>query len=317
MNRLLLTDTHFGIKQNSTTWLQSQLKFINEQIIPYIKNHRVDKIIHLGDVFDSRSSISPMIATIVRNKFIEMAGLVDEFIIIAGNHDFYSPSSDKYDTLSMVFRDCGIDLVVGNVLIEDNDIFVPWYCYKDDLTPLLKIHPEIDNIYTHADIFGEDREITSQYTSKYSCNVFSGHIHSPNIDKGSGLYNLGSCYSLNFADANCSRSAYSWDDNKLEPIENQCSIKFWRINDNNFFEPLHDPGDYYEFYIEQSNILSPKYQERAAEIAKTHRNYNIIPVSENKIFEDIEFESYDIDKLCESSIPNYLKDKFNKVIARV
>lgn len=311
MNRLLLTDTHFGWKQNSTTWLQSQLKFIDKQIIPYLKQSHVDKVIHLGDVFDSRSSISPMIATIVRDKFIEISSLCKEFIIIAGNHDFYSPSNATYDTLSMVFRDCGIQLVIDNILIEDNDIFVPWYQYKKDISNILHDHPEINNIYTHADIIGEDREHTSLYKDKH---IFSGHIHTPLINRESYLYNLGSCYSLNFADSNSSRFAYTWDDKVLESIENQSSIKFWRVSDSYFFQPLHDPGDYYEFYIKQSNMQTTKYQARALEIANKYRNYSIIPVSEDKVYEDIEFETYNIDELCRSSIPNHLQDKFNKVI---
>ena len=30
----ILTDTHFGVKQNSMTWLNSQLDFFYNQLIP-------------------------------------------------------------------------------------------------------------------------------------------------------------------------------------------------------------------------------------------------------------------------------------------
>ena len=37
MTTILFTDTHFGIKQNSITWFNSQKDFIVNQLIPYIK----------------------------------------------------------------------------------------------------------------------------------------------------------------------------------------------------------------------------------------------------------------------------------------
>ena len=68
MTDILITDTHFGIKQNSITWFNSQSNFIYEQLIPYIQTHKdIIRLIHLGDVFDSRSSISVLIAAKVKN----------------------------------------------------------------------------------------------------------------------------------------------------------------------------------------------------------------------------------------------------------
>ena len=309
MIRILISDTHFGWKQNSVTWLNSQMRFIDEQLIPFIRKCKDEvRLIHLGDVFDSRSSISPMIAKTVRERFIKLASMVKDFYIIAGNHDFYSPITDEYDTLSLVFRDCGIKLVIKEVVTDGEDMFVPWYCYKQDLSDKLA---GIHNIYTHADIFGEDLELTSKYNR---CNIFSGHIHIPRLDENKRLYNLGSCYSLNFADANWPRFAYVWSYEKLKPIENKSSIRFWRIRNDDFFSDLHDTNDYYEFYIKQIDLQSPKYQERAKEIAKKYKNYNIIPVVDEMIIEYENVDVYDIEEICKQSIPEHLRDKFQKII---
>ena len=102
--KVLFTDTHFGVKNNSMTWLKSQLNFIYKQFIPELrelkKTHPDDQIvlIHLGDVFDSRSTISTMVATEVRKAFGALREVVDEFNIIAGNHDYYSPTSDEVNS---------------------------------------------------------------------------------------------------------------------------------------------------------------------------------------------------------------------------
>lgn len=311
MNRLLITDTHFGCRQNSTTWLKSQLRFIDEQIIPYLKSHPNTRIIHLGDVFDSRSSISPMIAKIVRDKFVEISKYTPDFIIIAGNHDFYSPANDDYDTLSMVFRDCNIKLVIKDILVDEEDLYVPWYCFKKDLTNILQQHPRIKNIYTHADIRGEDLHHSSLYRGY---NIFSGHIHIPAMDYTSGLYNLGSCYPLNFSDSNNNRYVYTWDGETLNTIKNECSISFWRLHDDEIFSSLHSKEDYYEFYIKQTNLQSQLYQKRIEEISKILHNYTIIPVINNETIECCEYDAYNIEDICKTLIPEHLVDKFEQVL---
>lgn len=310
MIRILLTDTHFGWKQNSITWLNSQISFIDNQVIPIIKKYKSTGeevcIIHLGDVFESRSSISPMIAKVVREKFIELRNLVDRFYIIAGNHDFYSPNSAEFDSLSMVFRECNIDIILDEIKIIGEDILIPWYQYKNDIDDILKDHPEIKNIYTHADIFGEDFKNTN-------LNIFSGHIHTPLFKNN--LYNLGSCYALNFADCNQDRYFYIYDGKKLDKISNNNCIRFWRIYNEDIFEDTYGDEDYYELYINQVNMQNSKYQSRLTELTKKYKNIWIIPTTTSTISEDIEeLESYNIEDICQKMIPDHLKNKFNRVL---
>ena len=88
---VLFTDTHFGWKNNSMTWLNSQMNFIYNQFIPTIKKLSTKddvRVIHLGDVFDSRSTISTYVASKVVQAFKDIRKWCDEFIIVCGNHDF-------------------------------------------------------------------------------------------------------------------------------------------------------------------------------------------------------------------------------------
>ena len=105
MTNIIITDTHFGVKNNSITWFNSQSDFIYKQLIPYIKSHQdTIRLIHMGDVFDSRSTISVYIAKKVRKMFKDLAEICEDVIVVAGNHDFYSPVSDEYDSLSLVLH---------------------------------------------------------------------------------------------------------------------------------------------------------------------------------------------------------------------
>jgi DNA repair exonuclease SbcCD nuclease subunit len=318
MIRILFTDTHFGVKQNSITWLESQMDFIDSELIPGIKKLRKEnpdehlRLIHLGDVFDSRSSISPMVGMRVRMKFLELRSLVDDFYIVAGNHDFYSPNSDEIESLSLVFKDCDINLVIDKVVMTNGDMFIPWYKFKemeyvrDLIAKVQSAHIKIRNVYTHADIFGEDRVYVK------GIRLFSGHIHIPRIE--GNMYNLGSCYALNFADANHDRCWYVIDANdELQTIPNGVSIRFWRLRNEEIFDVPGQPKDYYELYIDQANMQIAKYTDRIAELAKKYKNLWVIPIIKSQTGDNEELESYDIEEICRSMVPEHLKDKFKKV----
>ena len=103
MTNIIITDTHFGVKNNSITWFNSQSDFIYKQLIPYIKSHQdTIRLIHMGDVFDSRSTISVYIAKKVRKMFKDLAEICEDVIVVAGNHDFYSPNDIFEKTYSFI-----------------------------------------------------------------------------------------------------------------------------------------------------------------------------------------------------------------------
>ena len=318
MRVLLLTDTHFGVKQNSITWLNSQLDFIYKQFIPYIESiNDYVRVIHLGDVFDSRSSISPLVATKVRQMFIDISKLsnVEVIDIIAGNHDFYSPNSDEIDSISLTLQN--IDKVTLHTKNMDFDIglygiFVPWYKWfdQDKLQEYITL-TGAKYVFTHADIIMEPVKVKG-------VKVYSGHIHIPNLNSNKNLYNLGSCYALNFADANQNRMFYEFDihTGNLIPIANNISIKFWRLYNEEIFKSYNiKDNDYVELYINQNNMTKADYNKVINEYTKKYKNIWIIPqIESNLSAETASFEGYDIEKITKEMIPDPLKGKFNMIL---
>jgi predicted phosphodiesterase len=302
----LITDTHFGVKQNSITWLNYQLEFIYEQLIPDIKQYEQSntRLIHLGDVFDSRSSISTMVATKVVKALKDLAAVVDEFIIIAGNHDFYSPNSDEIDTLTLLLKDTNIKLVTKEVYESGDSIYMPWYTWGQDISKY-----NIKNIFAHTDII-------TQPIPYHGVNIFSGHLHIPNL-KGS-LYNLGSCYALNFADSNQERGYYIFKNNELIFYPNTKSIKFWRLYNDDIFKDVMSElkkDDYIEVYITQSNMLRSNFIHKVNELLNMYKNIWIIPQTEENIGDNLtKFEGYDIEEITRGMIPDELKKKFQMVL---
>ena len=316
---ILLTDTHFGVKNNSMTWLHSQMDFVYNQLIPFIKEKRESmgdgdtiRIIHLGDVFDSRSSVSTMVATKVVQCFGELSKLVDKFYIIAGNHDYYSPTSNEVNTLDLMFRNLNITLVTNRILDDGDDLLIPWYEYGNPAIQKFIDTHGIKRIFVHADIVNEKIPYKG-------VEVYSGHVHIPNLDWDNGLYNLGSCYALDFGDSNNHRGFHTLTDGKnLKFHPNTQSINYWRLYDEDIFDVYVNNsiknGDYIEVYVSESNMSVQKYVERLNDLTKLYKNIWIIPKSEQIIAGDCKFEGYDIEKIIAHMIPEELKAKFDLVL---
>ena len=55
MKIALLNDTHFGCRNDSPHFVQYQSRFYDEVFFPYLKEHNIKTLIHLGDVVDRRN----------------------------------------------------------------------------------------------------------------------------------------------------------------------------------------------------------------------------------------------------------------------
>ena len=312
MINILFTDTHFGVKQNSITWLNSQLDFIYKQLIPYIESLDDEvRLIHLGDVFDSRSSISTMVASKVVDAFKELRSKVKKFVVIAGNHDYYSPNSSDIDTLSLILKSLDIDLITKGIHIDDDCVYVPWYSWGDEIIQDVIYQRDIKYLFTHADIVNE--------SIKYkNVAVFSGHIHIPELKQNS--YNLGSCYSINFADSNQERGFYVLKNNNLDFIPNNQSIKFWRFYNEDIFNIDSkdiSEKDYIEIYLDKNNMIDDNYTRELNILTNKYKNLWIIPKSTQSNNEDYKFEGYDIKSMTLEIIPDNLKEKFNQILNKI
>lgn len=312
MIEVLFTDTHFGWKNNSITWLNSQMDFIYTQFIPKIKElKKQDKVrvIHLGDVFDSRSTISTYVATKVVKAFSDIRNACDEFIIVAGNHDFYSPNNDTVNTIDLVMGHIGITIVSQDVLEKDGNIYVPWYKWVDRES----LNCKGENIFCHGDILHE-----SIPEWAFGKRIYSGHIHIPNNYRG--LYNLGSCYSLNFADSNSDRGFYVIHDKRVDFIKNEVSIKFYRFrNEEILYVDVEkfNVNDYIELYISETDLIKQSYIDAIKQFTERFTHIWIIPQVVK--FENVNesFELYNIEEMIEASIPEELKHFFEQIKHRL
>lgn len=311
---VLFTDTHFGWKNNSMTWLNSQMNFIYNQFIPTIKKLSTKddvRVIHLGDVFDSRSTISTYVASKVVQAFKDIRECCDEFIIVCGNHDFYSPNSDMVNTVQLLLGHMDITIVDQKMYEHDDRAFIPWYVWENK-----EFETDAKYIFCHADIVGTIPPATCSGKT-----IFSGHIHTPNCNDKRGLYNLGSCYSLNFADSNSTRGFYVIEDNKIRFVPNTESINFYRLyNDEILTRDIMtlNTNDYIELYVTETNMSREEYVMTIKKYTERFNHLWIIPqvvTSTNQMNE--EFSGYDITDIMDSMIPDDLQEFYDKVKTRI
>ena len=330
MKNVLISDTHFGVKANSQVWLESQMRFFYEQFIPHLKKLKAAgeqfQIIHLGDVFDSRSILNVLVANKVYKLFKDLTEICP-VQIIAGNHDFYSPNSDEVNSIEVVLRDLrGDNLFICDKLSTGdkhcNVMLIPWYQWtyegvKDAVDAAAK--NGIAHFFAHTDLEHIDPEIYKLLKDK---TVYSGHIHIPSVvGQNNELITLGSTFALNFADANSERGYYILDGEQLTFYPNTKSIKFHRlyINDRFSLEDYelngYSENDYFEFYVDKSKMAQDAVQDTLKAFQSTHRNSTVIVIDEEKRAQKIpQNASKDMAEICKEMIPEHLQEKFSKVI---
>lgn len=324
---LIIGDTHFGVRNNSMTWLKHQ-KAGFEEIINYIKTNAAEfnklTVVHVGDLFDSRSAINPMVWRGVEgllNKMDEMlSGIPGRMYIIGGNHDYYYPweSDNNFTSIKMLPKFNNIDIVVDKAVSDPNigALLIPWFVFhnKQMLRDAIKHSPSLtDIIITHTDPFHMDPDIQS--IIKGHC-LITGHIHQPKDEwEEDGLLVTGAAYPIDFTDTNSQRGFWTLidgDDLTFHPIHS--SIHFHTINEDEL-ENWKDLGiqedDYVEILIKQSHV-----DDHKKTIKELTDNFGAIltPIAET---EHILFESTDIlnvDTVCKRMLPDKLKSVYQKMV---
>lgn len=327
---LIIGDTHFGVRNNSMTWLKHQLSGF-EEIINYIEENADElknlTVVHVGDLFDSRSAINPMIwhgVEMLLNKMDDtLAKVTGRMYIIGGNHDYYYPweSNNNFTSIKMLPKFNNIDIVVDNAVVDPNigAILIPWFVFhnKQVLNGILKslikmdlVLPDI--IITHTDPFHMDPEINDIIKGYY--RLITGHIHQPKNDWNNGLLVTGATYPIDFSDTNSQRGFWTIINDSLEFHPIHSSISFHTIYEEDL-EGWKDlgiqPDDYIEIIIKQSHV-----DDHKKTIKELTDNFGAIltPVVESN---HILFESTDImnvDTVCKRMLPDKLKSTYQQMI---
>lgn len=333
MRKLVIGDLHFGVKSNSLSWLESQLDFFEKQIFEAIESKDVDQILFLGDVHDIRYSVNQQVGIEIRNLFRKMLDKFSnkQFIIVAGNHDYYSPLEEfaYYNFYELVFGDefqkCHSNLQIINLepyLDKDGSLYLPWYWTEntdhfDEILYNYDFGRDIKAVYCHADLTCWPG---ARIGSLRGCPVYSGHIHYIVDDPIGNLHNLGAALALTFNDVNQERYIYVIEDHKIvEKIKNDTTAKFKRLYNEEIFTAKDEVfnNSYIQLCISSNLIHTAKYIDQVKYLKSTYieSNIRVHVIDEDTNIETLNVQSFNtnISQYIESNIPEHLDEKYTKI----
>lgn len=333
MRSLLVGDLHIGIKSNSITWLENQIKFFKDQIIESIRTKNVDQAIFLGDIHDIRFSINQQIGYELKSIITEMVSEFPDkkFIFVAGNHDYFTPLEeyDKYNIYTVLFGEeytrvhKNVQFIWEAPYLDDfGYLYLPWYwtenpLHFDEILYQYNFSKDIKAIFCHTDL---SIWPGARIASLQGVPVYSGHIHNIYEDKLCNLHNIGAALPLTFNDVNDARYIYVLEDfDIVEKIENVTTPRFNRIYNEEIFEdrPELYQNSYMQLCISSNNINTAKYIDQIKFLKSQYVNANIrIHIIDDTVnLKTLEVDGFDmnINKYIEDNIPEYLDTKYNKI----
>jgi len=241
----IITDQHFGARNDSTIFLDFYQKFYDEIFFPKLEEENVKTVLILGDTFDRRKYVN--FYTLKRAKEMFFDKLAEKDIqvhMLAGNHDtYYKNTNDvnsvalllsEYDNINVIDSPQTIHLEYANT--KADICMMPWICadnYDLSMEELEYTSATICCGHFEIDGFAMYRGMPSHEGLKRGLFrkfdfTFSGHYH--HKSNADSIYYVGNPYQLTWQDYGDSRGFHLLDlvERNLEFVENP-HVMFHRI----------------------------------------------------------------------------------------
>jgi DNA repair exonuclease SbcCD nuclease subunit len=241
MKIAIITDQHFGARNDSPLFLDYYEKFYRETFFPRIKEEKIKFVLILGDTFDRRKYVNFYSLKRTKEMFFdplkEMGAIV---YMLAGNHDTYFKNTNEVNSVDLLLAEYDNIHVISKpetIKVAFKSIaMMPWICadnyeesmnfIKESSSDICMGHFEIAGFAMHRGMpsqEGIDRSIFRKFS-----HTFSGHYHHKSTSDD--IYYLGNPYQLTWQDYDDDRGFHLFDTHttELEFIVNP-NVMFHRI----------------------------------------------------------------------------------------
>ena len=233
MKVAIITDQHFGARNDSIAFLDFFQKFYDNTFFPTLDASGIDTVLVLGDTFDRRKYVNFYALDRAKKMFfdkLEERGIT--VYMLAGNHDTYYKNTNEVNSPDLLLTEYNnIEVIAEPKTINVNGFEVcmlPWICPENYTQSLDEIKNTTSTICMgHLEIAGfamyrgmESHEGFSAETFSKFDLVFSGHYHHRSNDRN--IHYLGNPYELTWQDYNDPRGFHLFDftTRQLNFIEN-------------------------------------------------------------------------------------------------
>jgi len=228
MKAAIITDTHFGVRNDSQTFLNFFDKFYSNVFFPYLIDNNITTIFHLGDIVDRRKFINYV--TLREFKRIFVQPCIDKNIklnVIVGNHDIPYRNTNEVNALNELFGD-EYDLI--DIFSDVKDVefggcgitMLPWINnenYAESMQFIKNTKSQV--LFGHLEIRGFEmyrgmknpHGMEAALFDKFDL-VCSGHFH--HKSRGGNIHYLGNPYEMTWNDYNDQRGFHIFDSEKRE-----------------------------------------------------------------------------------------------------
>jgi len=218
----IITDTHWGIRNDNLSFLEHNKKFLDEVFFPEIEKQKIQHIIHLGDLTDRQKYINWNTAHHLKEDFVQP--IIDKNLkltITIGNHDTYWKNSNYVNSINNLYGFVDAIDIIEKPIEKDffgtKVLLMPWICKKTeeasfDLikntdSQILMGHLEISGFEMYKGVHHQDG-LDPHILDKFD-TVFSGHFHHKSSSKN--IHYLGSHAQFTWSDYGDERGFHIFD----------------------------------------------------------------------------------------------------------
>ena len=226
MKILLITDQHFGVRNDNVYFIEHYKKFYGNVVIPFIEKLGIIEIINLGDTFDKRRSINYMSLDEAKKMWFDpITDLGCHMTSLVGNHDIYYKNTLRINAPTELLGEYeNVDTVDKPTTLNYDGLdilMLPWICEENyDKTLRILTESEAPVCMGPLELNGFEahpRHVmqtgTDMYVFQKFKKVFSGHYHTKsNMDN---CYYLGNPYQLYWSDYGARRGFHVFDTETL------------------------------------------------------------------------------------------------------
>ena len=222
MKIALVTDLHFGARNDNLKVAAHQKKFYDDIFFPYLKENKINCVIDLGDTFDRRKYISFTSLKAAKAMFFDQLAKNNIWThMLVGNHDAVYKNTNELNSVYLLCQE--YDNIIEyheprEVVIGDCPILMlPWInlgnnqqtmdMIKNAKAQIVMSHLELKGFAMskgHIQPEGMDHTIFDKFDM-----VCSGHYHHKSTDKN--INYLGAPYEMTWQDYEDERGFHVFD----------------------------------------------------------------------------------------------------------
>tara|TARA_B100000287_G_scaffold33165_1_gene30786 strand:+ start:1578 stop:2612 length:1035 start_codon:yes stop_codon:yes gene_type:complete len=231
MKIAIITDTHYGARKGSKHLHDYFEKFYNDIFFPSLEENKIETVLHMGDIFDSRKSIDYQSLEWAKRVVFDPLKKY-KVHAITGNHDCYYKDTNYVNSPELLLKDYSNITTYSSAteikLGRSKFLLLPWINSEnyDESLGLIK-NTKAKVAFGHLEVNGfkatrghmMETGMDVKTFDKFE-RVYSGHFHTRSSD--GKIFYLGNPYEMFWNDVNDPRGFHIFDTETLthSPINN-------------------------------------------------------------------------------------------------